>query len=197
MDDEVTCWIKKLADGNKSAATPIWDRYYERLVNLACARLRNSRRREADEEDVAISAFQSFCAGVTAGRFPDLSNRDELWSLLVTITARKAVAQLRREYAQKRNREVGESAVTPPDASTDRAGLDWVTSDEPTPDAVVAFDEDFRRNLSLLGDDSLRQVVTKKLEGYNNLEIAEQLGCAPGTIQRRWNRIKEKWSREV
>ena len=32
-----------------------------------------------DEEDVAISAFQSFCDRAGQGQFPQLSGRDELW----------------------------------------------------------------------------------------------------------------------
>lgn len=197
MDAEVTCWIKRLADGNQSAAAAIWDRYFERLVRLAYARLRSRRRRQADEEDVALSAFDSFCQGVAAGRFPDLRDRNDLWKVLVTITARKAVAQLRREHAQKRGPEMGESALMTPDASTDRGGIELVMADEPTPDFALQITEECERLLSLLGDDDLRQVALKKLEGYNNLEIADLLGCAPGTIQRRLNRIKEKWSKEL
>lgn len=197
MDDEVTCWVKRLADGSQSAAAAIWDRYYERLVRLAYARLRSSRRREADEEDVVISAFQSFCVGVAAGRFPDLRDRDDLWKLLVTITARKAVAQLRREHAQKRNREVGESAVMAADTSADCAGIHLVMADEPTPDFAAQVSEECERLLALLDDDDLCEVAIKKLEGYNNLEIAQAMACSPGTIQRRLNRIKDLWSGEI
>ena len=45
----------------------------------------------ADEEDVALSAFDSFCRGAQRGRFPQLDDRDNLWRLLVVITSRKAV----------------------------------------------------------------------------------------------------------
>lgn len=37
-----------------------WDRYDERLVRLASARLRSRRRREADEAEVVLSAFRRF-----------------------------------------------------------------------------------------------------------------------------------------
>ena len=46
-------------------------------------------RRAADEEDVALSAFDSFCRGAEQGRFPQLDGRDDLWHLLVVITVRK------------------------------------------------------------------------------------------------------------
>src|SRR5437763_6564977 len=62
-----------LQAGNQDAARFLWDRYFERLVRLARARLRPARRSaEADEEDVALSALDSFCAGTGDGRLPDL-----------------------------------------------------------------------------------------------------------------------------
>ena len=53
-------------------------------------RLRSGPRGAADEEDVVLSAFDSFCRGAAQGRFPRLDDRNNLWSVLVTLTARKA-----------------------------------------------------------------------------------------------------------
>ena len=39
---------------------------------------------------------------MAAGRFPELDDRQDLWKVLVMLTARKAVDQLRRGHAQKR-----------------------------------------------------------------------------------------------
>lgn len=49
------------------------------------------RERSRDEEDVAASAFDSFCEAVDRRRSPNLQDRDGLWELLLTITERKAV----------------------------------------------------------------------------------------------------------
>ncbi len=57
---------------------------------LARTGLRGAARRVADEEDAALSAFDSFCRRAAQGQFPDLKDRDGLWALLVVITARKA-----------------------------------------------------------------------------------------------------------
>src|SRR4051794_12636924 len=94
----VSRWIGELKGGDPAAAQPLWDRYYARLVRLARVKLRRSRPRgaEADEEDAALSAFESFCTGMARGRFPQLADRDDLWRLLVVITARKAWAQSQR-----------------------------------------------------------------------------------------------------
>ncbi len=101
MSDDVTRWIRRLADGDELAAQRIWERYFEDLTRLARKRLAGLPRRAADEEDVALSAMNSFYRGALAGRFPQLSDREDLWKLLVTITARKATAQRRRHYGYR------------------------------------------------------------------------------------------------
>src|SRR6516164_3354508 len=87
----VTYWIKRLQlAGDDAGAQALWERYFSKLVDLARQRLRGTPRRAADEEDVALSAFDTFCRGVEQGRFPRLKDRDGLWALLVLITVRKA-----------------------------------------------------------------------------------------------------------
>src|SRR5262245_65777705 len=97
-EGSVTRCLTALRGGDTAAAQPLWERYHRELVNLARQKLRSARRREADEEDVVQSAFHSFFQGVARGRFPQLRDRDNLWRLLVVITARKALDQLAREH---------------------------------------------------------------------------------------------------
>jgi hypothetical protein len=85
----VTRWIDALRAGVDEAAGQLWRRYFESLVRLARSKLRAQAKAAADEEDVALSAFDSFYAGMARGRYPDLADRDDLWRLLVTIAARK------------------------------------------------------------------------------------------------------------
>src|SRR3954452_19706131 len=106
----VTHWIQALRGGDPGAAQKLWERYFPRLVGLARARLQGARRRAEDEEDVALSAFDSFCRGAREGRFPRLADRNDLWRLLVVLTARKAVDLLQREGRLKRGPVRGESA---------------------------------------------------------------------------------------
>ena len=95
LQGSVTLWIGHLQAGDDGAAQKLWERYFRRLVGLARKKLRDTPRRAADEEDVALSAFDSFCRGVRRGRFPQLDDRNNLWRLLVTVTARKAFDQVR------------------------------------------------------------------------------------------------------
>src|SRR3954465_6949521 len=96
-EGSVTRWLAPLQAGDPAAAQQLWERYFRRLVGLARTKLRGAPRRAADEEDVALSAFDSFCRHAEAGRFPRLADRDSLWRLLVTVTARKAAHQARDE----------------------------------------------------------------------------------------------------
>ena len=56
----------------------------------------------ADEEDVALNAFDSFCRDAKAGRLPQLDDRDDLWRVLLVITGQKALDLVRHETAGKR-----------------------------------------------------------------------------------------------
>ena len=192
----VTCWIGELKAGDQAAAQPLWQRYFEQLVRLARARLRAAGRpgADADEEDAALSAFDSFCAGAARGRFPQLGDRDDLWRLLVVITARKAVAQARRQRCAKRGggRLLGEAELN---ASADeRAGLEQVIGREPTPEFAAIVAEEYQRRLDDLGDETLRRIAVLRMQGDTADEIADELGCARRTVARRLELIRKTWS---
>ncbi len=76
--EAITVWLQRLQEGDEVAAQRLWEEYFRRLVGLARKRLVGLPRRAADEEDVALSAFDSFCRGAEQGRFPRLDDRDEL-----------------------------------------------------------------------------------------------------------------------
>ena len=82
-DESVTFWIGKLRAGDPGAARQLWDRYYRNMVELARRKLSGASLQWADEEDVALSAFKSFCHGAANGRFPNAITSDNLWQLLL------------------------------------------------------------------------------------------------------------------
>ena len=126
----VTHWISRLKAGDHAAAQPLWEAYFRRLVDLARARLRGAPRRAADEEDVALSALDSFCRRAGEGRYPHLADRDDLWRLLVVITARKAVALVRHEGRLRRGRTLRRpwpSGARPCPPSTPTSRRAWTT----------------------------------------------------------------------
>ena len=114
----ITGWLGELKEGDQAAAQPLWERYFAKLVVVARTKLKKMRPAGADEdeEDAASSAFNSFCTGAARGKFPQLADRDDLWRLLVVITARKAMAQANRNARQKRGggRVVSEAVALRP-----------------------------------------------------------------------------------
>lgn len=125
-DDEVTLWLERLATGDEVAACQIWNRYIHQMLSFARKRLAAANQRVNDEEDLAVSAFNSFCQRMEHGQFPDLKDRASLWRLLTTIIARKAMAEIRRNYSEKRGagKVRGESVFFHVDASCAAIGLD-------------------------------------------------------------------------
>lgn len=62
-EGSVSAWLGLLQAGDHQGAARLWERYFQSLVQLARAKLKDAPRRAADEEDVALSAFASFCHG--------------------------------------------------------------------------------------------------------------------------------------
>jgi DNA-directed RNA polymerase specialized sigma24 family protein len=191
----ITRWIGQLKGGDGAAATPLWERYRVRLIGLARARLHGHPFLGADEEDVALSAFHSFCRGAQAGRFTQLSDRNNLWPLLVQITARKAIDLLVREGRQKRGggKVRGESALPAAGSATDQHGINQVVGDDLPPDLAAAAADAVQRLLDALPKEGLRAAARLRLEGYSNDEIAEKLECATVTVERWFDIIRRCW----
>jgi DNA-directed RNA polymerase specialized sigma24 family protein len=195
-EGSITYWLHQLQAGDQEAAQELWNRYFQRLVGLARSKLRGAPRRVADEEDVALSAFDSFCRGAEQGRFPRLDDRDNLWRLLVVITERKACDLVQHERRQKRGGgDVrGESGFADDFDFEAAAGIEQLESREPTPEIAAAVADECRRLLELLGDVTLRSVAVWKMEGYTNAEIADKLGCVVVTVERKLQLIRNLWA---
>jgi DNA-directed RNA polymerase specialized sigma24 family protein len=188
----ITHWIGQLKAGEPAAAQPLWEGYFQKMVQLARLKLQGLPRRAADEEDVALSAFHSFCRGAGAGRFPQLADRDSLWPLLMAITAHKAVDLVRRERRLKRGGPPPEAG-----APATEVEVEQVLGREPTPEFALQVAEECRRLLDRLGDEGLRAVALAKMEGYTNEEIAARLGCVPRTVERKLRMIRRLWGKEA
>ncbi len=179
----VTCWLEGLRLGDEAAAQRLWEGYFSRLVGMARKKLRGVRPRGADEEDVALSAFNSFCAGAEAGRFPKLNDRHDLWQVLVMIAARKAANLIRHEMADKRNAS-HESAVP----------LSAIIGSEPSPSLAMQLTDEYRRLFDRL-DDEMRRYAVLKMEGLTNPQIAERTGKSLATVERKLALIRRIWER--
>jgi RNA polymerase sigma factor (sigma-70 family) len=188
----ITHWLKQLKDGERAAAQQLWEAYVRQLLQLARKKLQGLPPQLADAEDVALSAFKSFCLAAEQNRLPRLEDRHDLWQVLVMLTRNKAGDM--RDYhrrGKRDHRRAHREADTSP--AEFRAFSELLQSGEPDPGFAVEVAEQCQRLLQGLPDESLRQIALRKLEGYTNAEIAGLLHCAPATVERRLARIRSCW----
>jgi DNA-directed RNA polymerase specialized sigma24 family protein len=207
-EGSITIWIGDLKAGGDAAAQHLWERYFERLVRLAREQLRGRPGRVADEEDAALSAFDSFYRGAKHGRFPQLADRDDLWRILVVITQRKVFDQMRSEKARRRGggHVRGEAALGGSGPAQSGGGLDRAAGarllrggveielENLTPEFSAMIAEEFLIRLDGLDDDGLREIAIAKMEGYTDDEIATRIGFSRRYVQRKLAKIRQAWS---
>jgi DNA-directed RNA polymerase specialized sigma24 family protein len=194
--ESVSLWLERFKDGDTAAVQPLWNAYFTKMVTLARVKLGTTPRGVRDEDDVANSAFFSFCEGVKAGRFPRLDSRDDLWAILFTIVVSKAAQYTRSEMRQKRG---GGKIIQASGDAGDGTRCDLLAnlqSAEPTAADAAMMVEDLRKLLQELGDGNLQQIAIWKMEGYTNREIANMIGKSEPTVERKLKIIRETWLRK-
>jgi DNA-directed RNA polymerase specialized sigma24 family protein len=194
--NSVTRWLRGVREGDGGNIAQLWNRYFQRITRLAQSRLPSHCRRAFDEEDVAISAFQSFCDRAHRGEFPRLSDRNDLWRLLATLTVRKAAMAVRRQSRQKRGggRVFGESAFLRRDRTVaEIPNLTEILGNEPTPEDAASFADTLDHLLGKLGDATLVEIALRRLKGHTSEEIAGQLGTSARTVDRKLRLVRAIW----
>lgn len=199
--NDVTLWIKSVEDGDDSSANQLWNYCFPKLLSYSKTKLPDHLRRALDEEDVALSAFKSFCLAAAKGSFPQLEGRDDLWKLLLCIASRKAQNYVRRELREKRGggRVRGESIFEKGDRSGDpnAPGIGNVAGSTASPEMLAQFTDDARAMIEMLQDDTVKTIALLRMEGYSVEEIAERLGCGKRTVERRLTLIRRTWSESL
>jgi len=194
-DWSVTEWIAQVKQGDGDAANRLFEQYFARVEALARRMLGGSPRRAADEEDVAASVFESFFEGAAAQRFDRLTDRDDLWCLLIVITKQKSVNQQRFLGAQKRGG--GQVVAASELGSGSREAFDDLFSSAPSPAEIVELDDQYRRLMGRLRDESLRQVARWRMARCSAKEIAAKLAITVRAVERKLQLIRASWSKEL
>lgn len=185
----VTRWLRTFQAGDPDAVAPLWERYFRRLAGVARSRLGGRGGPAEDAEDVALSAFHSFCRRVQDGDFASVADREQLWKVLVVITHRKAISWFRHEAALKRGGDQMQSAAL----------LEDVAGREPTPESAAELLDELRHLLDVVRreDVTLGLIALRKLEGHRNAEIAAELSLSLRTIERKLERIAILWATDA
>jgi RNA polymerase sigma factor (sigma-70 family) len=167
--------LNLLRAGDERAAREVFDTYVNSLLRLARTRISQRLASRVDPEDIVQSVFRTFFSRVKAGEF-SIEEQDDLGKLLVSITVRKALRQVERHTAAKRDfaQECNLGATL------DVAGL---RAPEPSPETVVAFVDQLEHFLASLRPQD-REVLEMRLEGYRTQEIAHKLGTSDRHVRR-------------
>ncbi len=170
--DQLAQWIA----GNETAATTVVDCYQQRLVRLADRLLSPQLKRRVDGDEVAGSAWRSFFLAVR-DKAVAIPQHDDLWPLLSSIVARKVNRQADIHLAARRN------------VTREKTCADIHSLPEKAEASHVVELELILSGLSFRD----QQIVRQSLQGYEQTEIATQLGCSERTVRRVLHRLKLEW----
>lgn len=191
----VSHWLEGMKNQDQESIRKLWDRYFDKLVTIARTKMPSDANPISDEEDIAMSVFCALNNAAANNRLNELTNRNELWALLLTITQRKIINAHRYNSAQKRNtmRTQNETDMNSAFASTQIFNMDLLASQDPTPETLSILNEQFRSLIEQLNDVKLQKIAIKKMEGYKNEEISRDIGVALRTTERKLKVIRKHW----
>ncbi len=173
-------WFELFRKGDETAARELFDRYVNQVMKLARRHLNRPMASRVDAEDIAQSVFRTFFTRARKGQF-QVEEADDLCKLLARITVHKTFRQI--AFHKRAKRDPGAQTGEPQEILMNR-----LTSG-PTPEEAVAFVDHLESFLSKL-QPTERKILELRMEGYNNLEIAEQLGISDRKIRRLMERIR-------
>ncbi len=192
-DLSVSSWLVELKAGNDAAAQPLFNRYFMRLVQLSRKQLGNMPRGVADEEDIALSAFDSFVRRAAAGKFPRLDDRNNLWSILVKLTIRKSIDLIHYENRLKRGGSDSQQGLE----RKPKSDLGILLCPDPSPALAAQLRDEVEFRLRQLADERLILIARLRMDAYTIEEIAAKLACTTRTVERKLFVIRSIWNAET
>lgn len=180
--------MARLRSGDNDAAAQVFNRFANRLIDLARRRLASPQiRRKLDPEDVLQSVFRSFFVHQAAGEITGIQNWDNLWSLLVFITLRKCGRRI--AYFHYASRDVRRE-IPVQLAKLEAARECGAGAEEPTPSEAAVLTETVEQLMNGLGARH-REILSLSLQGYSARQISRQVGCTERMAYRVLKRVKE------
>ena len=179
MSNSTRIWVNGFRNGDDDAIGDFWATYQQRLVRIAEQHMADRLRRRVEADDVVQSVFRTFIRRARDGQF-EFDNRDELLSLLATITLNKIRQQVRYHMRKKRGMDQEEYLDS----------LAEITRPEPTPDEQAALSE-LEEHIRTMSEEE-QQLIALRLENHTQREIAGIMGCSERTVRRLFQRIQKQ-----
>jgi RNA polymerase sigma factor (sigma-70 family) len=168
--------LRRLADGQATAADALFRRYADRIRALARAKLPAHLTPRADPEDVVQSVFRAFFESAKKGLY-QVPDGQTLWHLLGVVTVNKVRALHAHHAAARRNARL-----------TVAWGPDMLEPSEPADDLLEVAVRDVLEQLPA----TERAAVELRLEGYEVAEIAGRVGRSKRAVERSLQRARQR-----
>ncbi len=174
--------------GDNTAASDLYERLLPRMYAVARKSIGPIAKRGVEADDVVQSAMMSFMRYTDRDGLSDDKKREDLWSLVATFTARKAIEHFRRERTLKRGggKVVGENALQAADGYDGK--LSELVYQMPTQEFDLAIEE-----LLAPLDQEMTRILLLKMSSYTNREIADFLECTDRKIERKLARTRAEF----
>lgn len=195
-DKSITRILTSTQAVDEAGAEAIWNEFLPRLMRVIEIKMRDISKRFVDRDDIAQNAMHSLFKGLQGQRFNNVSNCDQLWGLLVTITARKITAERRKALAQKRGggQVRGESVF----ANDENAyGINQILDSSRMPESAEEILQTYQEMLPRITDEASVQTLLLRMEGYSNAEIAQRLKCSVSRVEQRMAKVRRIWASEL
>ena len=163
--------LRRFRHGESDAATELYGRYAERLLQFAQRRTGRELAARFDPEDVIQSVFRTFFRRASEGGF-EVPPGEELWQLLLVI----ALNKVRRlgKFHRRQRRNVQQTIAA--DAAGEVAGPAHENSWHILQMVVNETLEQF--------PDIQRQMIEQRIQGHSIVDIAAQTGRCRRTVER-------------
>ncbi len=182
--EELICRVRA---GDGHAADELVRRYEPAIRRVARIRLADARlQRLFDSMDICQSVFGSFFVRTALGQY-DLQTPEQLLNLLVDMSRKKVIDQVREASAERRDYRRQE-AGNPEERGCQAA--------EPSPSEQVAGREllsEFRRRLS----QEERDLAEARAVGKDWKQIAAERGGSPEALRKQLTRAIDRVSQEL
>lgn len=176
--------LDRWRSGDQAAAGEIYRRYEQRVLRLAKRNLDPDLWRRVSVDDITIMALKSTLR-LAAEKTCILDHNGSLWGLVAEVAKKRIKKEIERHTASKRSVHKEEDV---------RFGsgdiLSHRTSTEPSPEDVARWADVIETIRNKLKPETF-VIVTLKLEGLTNPEIANELGVTRHTVLRKLRQVED------
>ena len=178
--------LEQVKIGDSEATKELYNQFAQQLIFQASRRISQVFRSKIDPEDIVQSVFRSFFVRFNSDKI-SFESWGDLYSFLLTVTARKCGENARKLLSEKRN--INREIVQDRENVDEFIGLG--VSKEPTPEQVAIFEETLCNLLDPLSE-SQRTIFRMRLDGHQFVEISEKLGRSERTMYRTMKTLKKR-----